>query len=105
MSQEKIAIKDVTPPSGHTSAPNPQTHKGKADRFNPNNRIYVRAVKGVYQQLRRRMGWLLMALFMGLPWIPYATGKPFCWISHSNSSIFSAPPSGRKISPCSPPCL
>ncbi|GHA62146.1 cytochrome c oxidase accessory protein CcoG [Photobacterium aphoticum] len=71
MSQEKIAIKDVTPPSGHTSAPNPQTHKGKADRFNPNNRIYVRAVKGIYQQLRRRMGWLLMALFMGLPWIPY----------------------------------
>ena len=66
MSQEKIHIKDVTPQQF-----NPKTHKGSADRFNPSNRIYVRAVTGVYQQLRRKMGWLLMALFMGLPWIPY----------------------------------
>ncbi|OAN12633.1 cytochrome c oxidase accessory protein CcoG [Photobacterium jeanii] len=66
MTQEKIKIKDVTPQQF-----NPKTHKGAADRFNPSNRIYVRAVTGIYQQLRRRMGWVLMVLFMGLPWIPY----------------------------------
>lgn len=66
MSQDKIKIKDVTPQQF-----NPKTHKGNADRFNPSNRIYVRAVKGIYQQLRQRMGWVLMVLFMGIPWIPY----------------------------------
>ncbi|MGF1701854.1 cytochrome c oxidase accessory protein CcoG [Photobacterium makurazakiensis] len=66
MSQEKIKIKDVTPQTY-----NPKTHKGNGDRFNPSNRIYVRAVKGIYQQLRQKMGWFLMLLFMGIPWIPY----------------------------------
>lgn len=41
MTQEKIKIKDVTPPTF-----NPKTHKGGSDRFNPGNRIYVRAAKG-----------------------------------------------------------
>ncbi|KLV03233.1 4Fe-4S ferredoxin [Photobacterium aquae] len=66
MSQEKIHIKDVTPATGK-----PKTQKGKTDRFNPSNRIYVRAAKGAYQRLRRKMGWLLMLLFTGIPWIPY----------------------------------
>ncbi|WP_299020693.1 cytochrome c oxidase accessory protein CcoG [uncultured Photobacterium sp.] len=66
MSQEKIDIKDVTPKQF-----NSKTHKGNADRFNPGNRIYVRAVKGIYQRLRQKMGWVLMLLFMGTPWIPY----------------------------------
>ncbi|MGF1687509.1 cytochrome c oxidase accessory protein CcoG [Photobacterium japonica] len=76
MSQNKIEIKDVTPSAApatvNPSRPNnPHTHTGSADRFNPSNRIYVRAVKGLYQQLRRRMGAILMLLFMGLPWLPY----------------------------------
>lgn len=66
MSQEKIKIKDITPQQFHS-----RTHKSTPDRFNPGNQIYVRAVKGIYQQLRQRMGWLLMVLFMGVPWIPY----------------------------------
>ncbi|UIP27915.1 cytochrome c oxidase accessory protein CcoG [Photobacterium sp. TLY01] len=66
MSQERIKIKDVTPKEY-----NPKTHKGGDDRFNPSNRIYVRAMKGVYQQLRQRMGWLMMGLFLILPWITY----------------------------------
>ncbi|GAB3533577.1 cytochrome c oxidase accessory protein CcoG [Photobacterium alginatilyticum] len=66
MNHEKIKIKDVTPQQF-----NPKTHKGTSDRFNPGNRIYVRAVKGIYQKLRQKMGWLLMILFMGIPWIPY----------------------------------
>ncbi len=28
-------------------------------------------MKGIYQKLRQKMGWLLMILFMGIPWIPY----------------------------------
>ncbi|MFD2096123.1 cytochrome c oxidase accessory protein CcoG [Corallincola platygyrae] len=37
----------------------------------PNNKIYVRAMKGVFQRLRRYGGWFLMSLFMLTPWIPY----------------------------------
>ena len=54
MSQDKIDIKDVTPKTF-----NPKTHKGKGDRFNPNNRIYVRESKGTFQKLRRYGGWFL----------------------------------------------
>ncbi|QDF65459.1 cytochrome c oxidase accessory protein CcoG [Shewanella sp. SNU WT4] len=48
-----------------------QPDANKADRFNPSNRIYVRAVQGVWTQLRRRMGWVAMAFFLLLPWIPW----------------------------------
>ncbi|WGW00412.1 cytochrome c oxidase accessory protein CcoG [Vibrio sp. YMD68] len=66
MSQDKIDVKDITPKTY-----NPKTHKGKQDRFNPSNRIYVRESKGVFQQLRRYGGWFLLALFTLIPWIPY----------------------------------
>ncbi|MBV7317503.1 cytochrome c oxidase accessory protein CcoG [Shewanella sp. NIFS-20-20] len=48
-----------------------QPDANKADRLNPNNRIYVRAVHGVWTQLRRRMGWIAMAFFLLLPWLPW----------------------------------
>ncbi|QTH70505.1 cytochrome c oxidase accessory protein CcoG [Pseudoalteromonas xiamenensis] len=41
------------------------------DRFNPRNRIYVRAVSGLHQLLRRRIGFVGMLAFMLLPWINY----------------------------------
>ncbi|KGY11500.1 4Fe-4S ferredoxin [Vibrio tubiashii] len=66
MSQDKIDIKDVTPKTF-----NPKTHKTKGDRFNPNNRIYVRESKGTFQKLRRYGGWFLLVLFALIPWIPY----------------------------------
>jgi len=66
MSQDKIDIKDVTPKTF-----NPKTHKGNGDRFNPNNRIYVRESKGKFQQLRRYGGWFLLLLFALIPWIPF----------------------------------
>ncbi|ABV89533.1 cytochrome c oxidase accessory protein CcoG [Shewanella pealeana] len=43
----------------------------KADRFNPRNRIYVRAVEGLWTTLRRRLGWIAMLFFLLLPWIPW----------------------------------
>ncbi|PKF76785.1 cytochrome c oxidase accessory protein CcoG [Vibrio sp. vnigr-6D03] len=66
MSQDKIEVKDVTPKTY-----NPKTHKGKGDRFNPNNQIYVRESKGTYQKLRRYGGWFLLLVFGLTPWIPY----------------------------------
>lgn len=66
MSQDKIDIKDVTPKTF-----NPKTHKGNQDRFNPNNRIYVRESKGTFQKLRRYGSWFLLLLFGLTPWIPY----------------------------------
>ncbi|EGU55696.1 FixG-like protein [Vibrio nigripulchritudo ATCC 27043] len=66
MGQERIDVKDVTPKTF-----NPKTHKGKGDRFNPSNRIYVRESKGTYQKLRRYGGWFLLLIFGLTPWIPY----------------------------------
>ncbi|MFD2179106.1 cytochrome c oxidase accessory protein CcoG [Veronia pacifica] len=66
MSEDKINVKDVTPKEF-----NPKTHKTGGDRFNPGNRIYVRAASGIYQKLRNRMGWVFMLLFLLIPWIPY----------------------------------
>ncbi|MGF1911446.1 cytochrome c oxidase accessory protein CcoG [Vibrio kasasachensis] len=66
MSQDKIDIKDVTPKTY-----NPKTHKGQDDRFNPNNRIYVRESKGTFQKLRRYGGWFLLLLFGLVPWLPF----------------------------------
>ncbi|MGS0682540.1 cytochrome c oxidase accessory protein CcoG [Shewanella sp. 125m-7] len=48
-----------------------QPDANKADRFNPRNRIYVRAVKGLWSTLRRRLGWVAMLFFLILPWIPW----------------------------------
>lgn len=39
--------------------------------FDPSQRLYVRAVSGTYQRLRRYGGWVLMLLFFLLPWLPY----------------------------------
>ncbi|PKG56078.1 cytochrome c oxidase accessory protein CcoG [Shewanella sp. Choline-02u-19] len=48
-----------------------QPDASKADRFNPRNRIYVRAVEGLWSTLRRRLGWIAMLFFLLLPWIPW----------------------------------
>ncbi|WP_299003292.1 cytochrome c oxidase accessory protein CcoG [uncultured Shewanella sp.] len=48
-----------------------QADPAKADRFNPRNRIYVRAVSGLWTTLRRRLGWIAMLTFLVIPWIPW----------------------------------
>ncbi|AWB66556.1 cytochrome c oxidase accessory protein CcoG [Saccharobesus litoralis] len=45
-------------------------HAG-SERLSSRNRIYVRAVQGLYQTVRRRMGMVFMAAFMLLPWLQY----------------------------------
>ena len=48
-----------------------QPDASKADSFNPRNRIYVRAVDGLWTTLRRYMGWIAMLFFLLLPWLPW----------------------------------
>lgn len=48
-----------------------QPDASKADRFNPRNSIYVRSVDGMWTQLRRKMVWVAMSLFIFLPWLPW----------------------------------
>ncbi|TEW54118.1 cytochrome c oxidase accessory protein CcoG [Psychromonas sp. RZ22] len=57
---QKIKIKEIK-----------TTHKAGADRFNPSNRIYVRAAYGFYQKLRKFTGWGLILFFIGLPLIQW----------------------------------
>lgn len=45
------------------------THKASADRFNPSNRIYVRAAYGFFQKLRNAIGWGLILFFLLMPLI------------------------------------
>ncbi len=56
MSQQRIDIKDVT-----------STSKPKYTNVGPDNHIYVRSMKGRFQQLRKMMGWFFMLLFLTLP--------------------------------------
>ncbi|RXJ72164.1 cytochrome c oxidase accessory protein CcoG [Veronia nyctiphanis] len=66
MSEDNIDVKNVS-----TTRDKPKTHNTGGDRFNPSNRIYVRAMTGVYQKLRQKMGWLFMLLFLLIPWVPF----------------------------------
>ena len=66
---EKIDIKDVT--GDVTGTYNPNTFKAGDDRFNPGNRIYVRAQPGYWQRVRKAMGWFFVVLFVALPWLRY----------------------------------
>ena len=53
---ERIKVKEIK-----TSATN------SVDRYNPSNRIYVRAAYGLYQKIRRYVGWGLILLFLLMP--------------------------------------
>ena len=62
-----------------TEQPKHQPIPIKVDMHNPKDtaaypardRIYVRAVKGLHQQLRRYMGFVFLGLFMLLPWLQF----------------------------------
>ncbi|KUM52147.1 cytochrome c oxidase accessory protein CcoG [Rheinheimera sp. EpRS3] len=66
MDQQKIDIKNIPV---HVEVHKPDSsHSG---HYNPRDRIYVRAVKGLHQAIRRYMGFVFMGLFMLLPWLQY----------------------------------
>ena len=64
--QQKIDIKNI-PVHVEVHVPD-----GAASvNYSARNRIYVRAVKGLHQAIRRYMGFVFMGLFMALPWLRY----------------------------------
>ncbi|MGY3869910.1 cytochrome c oxidase accessory protein CcoG [Aeromonas crassostreae] len=88
--QEKIDIKDVTD-KGVTGTFNPNAFKSGDDRFNPGNRIYVRAQTGRWQRLRKLMGWFFMVLFVALPWLRYDGRQAILFdLEHQQFHIFGA---------------
>lgn len=66
MEQQKIDIKNIPV---HVEVHTPDT--AQVATYAPRNRIYVRAVKGLHQAIRRYMGFVFMGLFMLLPWLSY----------------------------------
>ena len=51
---------------------NIQIHKAKGvETYQPSDQIYVRKVKGFFQQLRRRMNMVYFTFFALLPWLQY----------------------------------
>lgn len=51
-----------------------KVHKPEAeqfDRFNPGRSIYVRAVSGIHQKIRKYLGFVAMLSFMLLPWLSF----------------------------------
>ncbi len=39
--------------------------------YNQEGPIYIREQKGRFQRIRRYLGWVLMLIFIAIPWIPY----------------------------------
>lgn len=64
--QQKIDIKNIPV---HVEVHTPNTNK--SPEYAPRSRIYVRAVKGLHQAVRRYMGFVFMGMFMLLPWLQY----------------------------------
>ncbi|WP_220719724.1 cytochrome c oxidase accessory protein CcoG [Agarivorans litoreus] len=62
---ERIPVKDLSP------KPRAAKKRAPVDRYNPKEQIYVREQKGVFQRLRKYMGWFFIAAFVIVPFIPY----------------------------------
>ncbi|WP_026971161.1 cytochrome c oxidase accessory protein CcoG [Aliagarivorans marinus] len=58
---ERIPVKQVEP----------KKRKPQGDRYNPKDKIYVRAQLGRFQLLRKYMGWLFIVAFLLVPFIPW----------------------------------
>lgn len=63
---DKIDVKNISV-DVQLHKPDPK----QSNRYPSRDRIYVRAVKGLHQMLRRYMGFFFMGLFMLLPWLRY----------------------------------
>jgi len=76
--EQKIEIKDISPSAPIEPKVEPrlakkaskQALKGKNAQANTGV-VYVRSMKGLFQQLRRYGSWFLLTLFFITPWIPY----------------------------------
>lgn len=79
MSEERIKIKDVTPKV-----------KPKYTNIGPDNHIYVRSMQGVFQRLRKYMGWFFMVLFLALPLLQWDGNQAILFnIAEQRIHVFS----------------
>jgi cytochrome c oxidase accessory protein FixG len=60
---EKIKIKDITPVKIHKPA--------ETANYSARSRIYVRAVEGTIENIRRFTGLIFLSLFAAIPWLQY----------------------------------
>lgn len=82
---DKIDVKNI-PTDVKVHKPDP---KDTLD-YNLRSRIYVRAVKGVHQALRRNMGFISLFIFALIPWIPYGDKQAVLFdIANQQFNIFS----------------
>ncbi|MDK1286122.1 cytochrome c oxidase accessory protein CcoG [Pseudoalteromonas umbrosa] len=52
--------------------------------------IYIREQKGFFQKIRRNLGWILMLVFIAIPWIPYKGQQAVLFdVSSQQFRIFS----------------
>lgn len=63
---EKIQVKDITPVKIEKSAV-----KITQPNYSARSRIYVRSVKGIFENLRRVFGFIFLGGFAAAPWIQY----------------------------------
>lgn len=69
----QIQVKDISPAASNkrlSSKSNKGAVNGKNSQVDSGS-IYVRSMKGTFQQLRRYGSWILLSLFFLLPWVPY----------------------------------
>ncbi|MCU4677072.1 cytochrome c oxidase accessory protein CcoG [Catenovulum sp. 2E275] len=82
---DKIEIKSDTSPVKIQPVKSNPAGAGQA-----RNRIYVRAVSGLYQKVRQRMGIVSMLSFMILPWLQYNGQQAILFdLAHQQFRIFS----------------
>lgn len=70
--QQNIEVQDA-PPANYKQPVQIQPAKDgqRSNKYPPNDRIYVRDVKGRVETTRRVLGFALMALFLIMPWLTY----------------------------------
>lgn len=64
--RSEIPVKDVTPVKVHKPK-----NSNQNDNYTPRNRIYVRAVEGTYETIRRFFGLIFLGLFAIIPWLSF----------------------------------
>ncbi|WP_100656185.1 cytochrome c oxidase accessory protein CcoG [Alteromonas flava] len=62
----QIPVKDVTPVKVHKPKKSNQ-----GEHYSPRSRIYVRAVEGTFENIRRFFGLVFLGIFAIIPWLQY----------------------------------
>lgn len=63
-----------------------QPDANKIDSFDPRHRIYVRAINGFWSQLRKKINWVALSVFLILPWISW-NNRQAVWFDISDQKF------------------